>query len=148
MDTNQAFRTTTKSHPKVIRLTIYSNADPRDDGMLDALSNEASETKSNIDKESSDSEKSEQSQITQESTISSQKINKPQAINNYTAPLKYNFYNKYPTNNFVNTTNNVYFGPYDENISSTPTKVIIYKRRRTPIIKMRDCLDNYICGIF
>ena len=148
MNVNQAYRTITRFHPKAIRLIIFSNVDPRD-GMLDALSNETSETKSNIDQESSYSEKSEQSQITQESTISSQKVKKDQVINPYTAPLlKNNVHNKYPTNNFVNTTKNVYYGPYNGNISSTPTKMIIYNRRRVPIIKIRDCLDDDICGIF
>ena len=154
MNTNKVYRTITKSQPKTIRLTIFAKADPRDDGMLDELSNDESETKSSIDKESSYSKKSEQSEITQESNqesnISPQKINKDQSINRYTAPPpKNDFYNKYPTNNFVNATNNVYYGPYNRNTLSIPRKVIIYnRRRRTPIIKFRDCLDYDICGIF
>ena len=149
MNANKVYRTITKSQPKTIRLTIFGKVDPRDDGMLDALSNDESETKSSIDKESSYSKKSEQSQTTQESNISSQKMNKDKIINRYTAPpLTKNFYNKYPTNNFVNATNNVYYGPYSGNTLFIPRKVIIYNRRRTPIIKLRDCLDDDICGVF
>ena len=165
MNTKQDNQSITDPDTKTFQANIYSKADPRDDGMLDSVFHEESKTKNNIDKENSNSEKNEQNQIIQEINIPSQNTNNFQLIALYTPlPIKNNFDNKFPANNqnnFVYDINNtktdltenknlgnVYYGPYNGNISSTPTKIIINGGRKNRITRCRDSYENCCCGIF
>ena len=162
MSTNQDPKGITKSQPKTIQLNIFSKVNPRNDGMLDSITSQASEIKKSLDNESSYTEKIDQNQIPPKNITPPTKINNNQVMKRHTSPqLKNNYQNQYPRynftnfNNIVNTRNNtrvnvnknlgkIYYGPNNGNIKSPITKVVIYKRRNESL----DCLDDDFCGIF
>ena len=165
INTNKYYRTTTTPLPKNIQLNIFGKTDPRADGMLDSISNDASKISDIVDYENICPKKSVDNKKIQKNTIiSSKKNNIPVVRHNSIPPPLTPENNSYPRfhanskylkddinkniSNENNNLNNIYKGPYKGNVTR-PTKEIVYKGKEKPTDKIRDCFDqNDVCGVF